>query len=77
MSWFAILLFVIKEIPDLLTVFKAILELVRKIPPADRVQARTEISDAIQTKSNDEVRAVMKDWHHKCEGIACPSELKE
>lgn len=77
MSWIAIFFFIVQHIPDLVSIIKAVIALIHSIPHDQREQARAEIGAAIKTGDKEAVRAVVNEWHHKCQpgSVGCPMDL--
>lgn len=72
MGWLSIILYIAMHIPDLISIFKKIMELIHGMPVPQSTAVKSLFNDAIafhkETKDASKVKNV-------CLGIGCPPEL--
>lgn len=75
MSWvLSLILFVVTHAPELYSLVKQIIDLIRQLPKADREEAKKQISEAVKSQDVNQVKETLNHWHKRCEGVACPMD---
>lgn len=71
MSWLAIVLWLLTNIPEIVKLVQELIDLIRGIPHKDQLAYRDAIAKAIHTGDHELVKQVVKE----CVGAACPMQL--
>lgn len=73
MSWLAIVLWLITNIPEIVKLVQELIDLIKHIPHPQQLGYRDAISNAILSGDKENVKKVVQE----CVGLACPSDLKK
>ena len=75
MSWIAIVLWIVENIPSIISLIKQIIAIFHTLPADQGQTLRQTISDAIQTGDIEKVKSVVQDQCKAFGWIGCPSQL--
>lgn len=76
MSWLGLLVLAIQTFgPFIVELLRKLILKSNRLDPVERIEAKNEIYNAIQSKDEAKTEEVLNHWHKRCEGVGCPSDL--
>lgn len=76
MSWISIILYILVNLPKMISILKDIIALIKGAPKEQQLNVKQVLEDAIKEHKQTKDDQKLKDVLQKCSGVGCPPDLK-